>query len=252
MLDLSVAIITKNEENNIRRCLESIKWVKDIVVLDSLSTDKTEDICKEYNCNFLVSPWLGFGKMKAMAVNKTINDWVLSIDADEELTLDLISEIQQLLNTEPRYSGYRIKRKSFYLGSIIRHCGWNKDYTLRLFNKKYGNFNDKSVHEFVELDGLIGCLNNDMLHYTYPDLRTHYQKMKHYAKLGAENLYRQNISSNPCAAIMRGFFKFIKMYFIQLGFLDGMKGFILSVNSSWGVYYKYLLLWELNQSKSST
>jgi (heptosyl)LPS beta-1,4-glucosyltransferase len=126
MIDLSVAIITQNEEKNIRRCLESVKWVKDIVVLDSMSTDKTKDICREFNCNFLVSPWLGFGKMKAIAVENTVNEWVLSIDADEELTAVLITEIQQILQTVPQYFGYRIKRKSFYLGSLIRHCGWDK------------------------------------------------------------------------------------------------------------------------------
>jgi glycosyltransferase involved in cell wall biosynthesis len=252
MIDLSVAIITQNEEKNIRRCLESVKWVKDIVVLDSMSTDKTKDICREFNCNFLVSPWLGFGKMKAIAVENTVNEWVLSIDADEELTAVLITEIQQILQTVPQYFGYRIKRKSFYLGSLIRHCGWDKDYTLRLFNKTRGNFNDKSVHEYVELDGSVGYLNNEMLHYTYPTLATHYEKMRHYAELGAEILFNQHRNSSPFKALLRGFLKFIKMFLLQKGFLDGLKGFMLSVNSAWGVYYKYLLLWEMNKSKSST
>jgi glycosyltransferase involved in cell wall biosynthesis len=251
MHKLSVTIITKNEEINIRRCLESVKWADEVIVIDSGSTDRTKEICREYKCILYETPWLGFGKTKALAVSKTTNEWILSIDADEVLTPELVYEIRELLTAEPPYRGYRIKRNSFYLGKMVQFCGWNRDYTLRLFNKANGSFNHKTVHEYVELDSKPGVLKSAMLHYTYPDVASHFDKMKRYAELGADNLFQQNKKATPCHAMLRGVFKFIKMYLLQKGFLDGITGFLLSVNSAWGVYYKYLLLWDMRKSKSS-
>lgn len=244
MISISVVIITHNEEKNIERCLKSVIWADEIVVIDSQSVDKTREICEKYNCKFYTSDWLGFGKTKQFAVSKAYNDWILSIDADEELSPEIIDEIKLILSNASVYNSYRIKRNSYYLGKVIKHCGWDKDYTLRLFNKQYGNFNDNTVHEFVETKGSIGTLKSVMLHYTYPDLATHFTKMKRYAELGAENLFKQGKYSTPLIAIIRGISKFLKMYILQLGFLDGPNGFILSVNSGWGVYQKYLFLWE--------
>jgi glycosyltransferase involved in cell wall biosynthesis len=249
MIPLSVAIVTLNEESNLRRCLESIKWADEIVVVDSGSTDRTKEICLSYGCKFIESPWLGFGKTKQLAVANTTHDWVLSIDSDEEITPLLKQEIIALLQTEPAYQGYRIKRDSFYLGKIIRHCGWNKDYTLRLFNKQNGNFNDKIVHEFVDVKGRIAYLKNTMLHYTYPTLDSHINKMTRYARLGAEQIQSKGRKATILTAIIRGKCKFLKMYFLQSGFLDGREGFLLSLNSGWGVYLKYITLWEMNKSK---
>ena len=251
MNKLSVAIITKNEELNISRCLQSVSWADEIVIVDSGSIDKTKEICQAFDCKFIESEWKGFGKTKQFAVQNTSHDWVLSLDADEVITPELRNEITELLQTNPRYYGYRIKRTSFYLGKQIKHCGWDKDHTLRLFNKYFGAFNDKPVHESVQINGAIGLLRNPMLHYTYPTLEAHFNKMKRYAQIGAEALYQKSRQSSPCTAIFRGCLKFFKMYLLQRGFLDGKHGFLLSYNSGWGVYLKYLLLWEMNQSKSS-
>jgi len=252
MVKLSVAIITKNEENNIQRCLKSINWADEIVVLDSGSTDETVNICHQFNCRVIQSDWKGFGKTKQLAMENTTNNWVLSIDADEVITTDLKIEIKHLLEKEPPYKGYRIRRNSFYLGKQIRHCGWDKDFTLRLFNKNYGRFNDNLVHESFQTESAIGFLKSPMLHYTYTILDSHIEKMRRYAELSAETSFRKGKKSSVCVSLLRGFLKFIKMYFLQLGFLDGKNGFLLSYNSGWGVYLKYLLLWEMNKSKSST
>lgn len=246
---ISCVIITLNEENNIKCCLESVKWADEIVVIDSGSTDKTLEICSDYKCKIYETPWLGFGKTKQMAVSKASNEWILAIDSDEELTPALQNEIQQLLSTEPDYKAYRIKRNSFYLGKLIKHCGWDKDYTLRLFNRNYANFNDKIVHEFVATTSPISQLSHPMLHHTYPSVSSHFAKMKRYSELGAEQLLKKGKKSSIFLAIMRGIFKWKKMYFLQCGFLDGKAGFLLSLNSAWGVYLKYLLLWEKNKSK---
>lgn len=247
MIKLSVVIITLNEEKNIARCLDSVKWADEIIIVDSGSTDKTKEICSEYNCKFIQTNWLGFGSTKRFAVNKASNDWILSIDADEQITTQLREEIIDLLKSEPPIKAYRIKRNSFYLGKMIRFSGWNRDYTLRLFNKNYANFNEKPVHEFVETKEDICLLRHYIFHYTYPDINSHYFKMKKYGDINAEYLLTKGKRSTLGSAVIRGWLKFVKMYILQLGFLDGTNGFLLAYNSAWGIYYKYLRLWEMNK-----
>lgn len=248
-IPLSVTIITKNEAQNIRRCLESVAWADEIIVVDSGSTDQTLAICREFGCKVSTTEWRGFGFAKQFAVEQASHTWILSIDADEQLTLELAYEIQLLLKKDPPKHGYKVKRASFYLGKPIRHCGWDQDQTLRVFNKQYGSFNDNLVHESVILKGEIAILHNLMLHYTYPTLTSHFTKMQRYAALGAETLFAKGKSSHPGKAIIRGVSKFVKMYLLQLGLLDGTHGFLLCLNSAWGVYLKYMLLWEMNRSK---
>ncbi|MDD3050245.1 MAG: glycosyltransferase family 2 protein [Candidatus Cloacimonetes bacterium] len=244
MNKLSVAIITKNEERNIGRCLKSVQWADEIVVVDSGSSDKTIDICQKFNCKIVETEWLGFGKTKQLAVNNCSHDWVLSIDADEELTTELQNRIKTILQN-PDAEGYYIKRMSFYLNKLIQHCGWNHDFPLRLFNRRNGSFNEKIVHEAIEVNGTVKKIKEVMFHYTYPTISFHIQKIDFYSTLGAERISDKRSSISK--AVMRGLFKFIKMYIIQLGFLDGKIGFVLSVNSAYGVYLKYIKLWETNQ-----
>lgn len=240
---LSVTIITKNEEDNIQRCLNSVKWADEIVVVDSGSTDKTVDICKLYpNCKVHYIPWQGFGKQKQTAINLTKNDWVLSLDADEEISQELKEDIKRILDN-PLANGYKIKRKSYFLNKIINHCGWNNDYTLRLFNRFKGKFNQKLVHESVNIEGNATIINSPIIHYTYPKIEDHVTKMIRYSKLGAMN---KKANASIVNALIRGFLKFFKMYFLKLGFLDGKRGFILCFNSGFGVYLKYIYIWEKN------
>jgi glycosyltransferase involved in cell wall biosynthesis len=247
MNKISVAIITKNEEKNIGRCLESVKWADEIVIVDSGSTDLTLEICKKYNCKAYKSSWLGFSRTKQLAVDHCRYEWVLVIDADEEVTENLKTKIRDAIKS-PGLSAYRIKRRSFYLGKLIKYCGWNKDYPLRLFEKAKGRFNNKIIHESIAMnDGKTGTINEVMLHYTYPDLHSHLLKIDAYSFLGAEELFEKGERSSIYKAVMRGGFKFIKMYLVQRGFLDGKIGFILCVNSAYGVYLKYLKLWEMRQ-----
>ena len=244
---LSVTIITKNEEKNIERCLKSVKWADEIIVVDSGSVDNTIKICEQYNCKIIKSEWLGFGLTKRKAVSYAKNDWILSIDADEQITPELKIKIEKILEN-PQFKSYDIKRISYYLGKQIEHCGWNHDFPLRLFNKDFGNFNDKIVHESVDISGKKDRICQPMLHFTYPTIESHFKKMDQYSTLGAQTLFGKNRTSTVFEAILRGFFKFIKMYFIQLGFLDGEKGFVLCQNSAIGVYLKYLKLWKIHSA----
>jgi len=244
---LSVAIITKNEEKNIERCIKSVLWADEIVIVDSGSTDKTLEICRKYKCKIIETEWLGFGKTKQLAVNSASNNWILSLDADEVVTEKLKNEIIQILEKNLNKFIYKIKFNTFYLGKLIKYSGWQNEFHTRLFDKQFANYNDNPVHEFIITDLPRKRLFYPIYHYSYPTLQAHLFKMTNYSTLGAENLYNKNKKISIFSAVLRGFFKFIKMYFIQLGFLDGKNGLILSFISAFGVSYKYLKLWELNR-----
>ncbi len=248
-MKVSAVIITKNEAHNIKKCLDSVSWADEIVVLDSGSEDDTVAICKHFGCKVHILPeWKGFGHAKQTAVNYASNDWIFSIDADEVVTDKLREAMLSTIIIESNLIAYKIKRSSFYLGKKIKHCGWNKDYPLRLFNKKFAAFNDKTVHESVQAPKeQTGVINEVMLHYTYPTVDDHLVKMQRYAELGSKSLFEKGRKSSPTNAIMRGLLKFVKMYLLQAGFLDGKIGFTLSLNSAYGVFLKYIKLWILNR-----
>ncbi len=240
---ISATIITKNEETNIARCLKSLDWVDEIVVVDSFSTDKTEKICRQFKCQFFQSEWLGYGCTKNVAVKHASHNWILSIDADEEVSPALKDRIEKEL-ANPQAVGYRLKRRSFYLGKKIAFCGWQRDYPLRLFDRRYGAFNDKPIHEGVELAGTISRIEEPLFHYTYPTVQSHILKMDKYAELAAEQAFANGKTASFVGALVRGGVRFFKMYYWQAGFLDGKYGLLLAYNSAFGVYLKYLKLWE--------
>lgn len=246
MCNLSVVIITKNEEHNIERCLKSVRWADEIVVVDSGSLDRTVEICRQFKCNIITSEWIGFGKTKQIGVDSATHQWILSLDADEEVTEPLHHRIQEILK-KPDYSGYRIKRCSFYLDRMIRTSGWNRDHPLRLFDRNYGRFNDKVVHESVSLSGQSGRIEEPIYHYTYPTIRSHIERMNRYSGLGADQLASEGRKTTIFSAVLRGFLKFLRMYILQGGFLDGKNGFLLAFNSGFGTYLKYIKLWEMNR-----
>ena len=148
MNKISVAIITKNEEANIRGCLESVRWADDVVVVDSGSTDQTLEICRQFPARIFAEEWKGFARQKNSAIAKTRHEWVLSLDADEVVGPELAREIQSLLMREPDFAGYQVPRMAHYLGRFLRHC-WYPDYKLRLFRKEVGRWSEHEVHETV-------------------------------------------------------------------------------------------------------
>lgn len=249
MNTLSAVIITKNEERNIERCLKSIKnLASEIVIVDAFSIDNTIKICENYDCKIFQKEWNGFGIAKKFAVEQTENDWVFSIDADEEVTESLSKKIKEIL-VDPKFNIYKIKRKSFFLGKEIKHCGWNRDYPKRLFNKNYGNFNSDTVHESVIMEGERGKIESPIFHYTYPTIKAFVNKMNLYSELNSEKLFNEGRKVTVINSIFYGFIRFIKMFFFDLGFLDGKKGFILCAITSYGVFLKYIKLWSKHNSQ---
>ncbi|WAR45304.1 glycosyltransferase family 2 protein [Methylomonas rapida] len=242
---LSVIVITHNEAQNIERCLNSVRWADEIIVLDSGSTDNTVDLCKRFTDQVFVTDWPGFGPQKQRALEKAKYDWVLSLDADEEISAALQQEIQDaMLKTD--IQGFEIPRLSSYCGRQMKHGGWWPDYVLRLFRRTTGRFSDDVVHEHIEVTGIIERLQNPILHEAYVNNDEVLHKVNTYSSLGARKLFQRGKSSNLPHALLKGWWTFMRTYFIKAAFLDGAEGLMLAISNAEGSYYKYLKLRELH------
>jgi len=246
-MKLSVVIITKNEEHNIRRCLESVKWADEIILVDSQSTDKTVDIAGEYGAKIFSPEWKGYGFAKREGVNNASGEWVLSIDADEEVTPELAEEIKMILTADEIYDGYLINRHTNFMGKWINHCGWYPDYLLRLFRKGSGNFNDAVIHEKVEIKGKTRELKSKLLHYSYPTMEAYLERFNQYTTIGAEAALASGKKAGNFDIVFRPFISFIDHFLTHQGFQDGIEGFIISVMSSVAVMVKYVKLRHLQK-----
>ena len=244
--------MTKNEAQNLPRCLESIHWGGEILILDSGSTDGTLEIARKFGAKVWQLPWEGFGKQKQRGVDWASREWVLSIDADEVVTPELKAEITSRLAADNGTAGYYLKRKAYFLDRFVRHGGWYPDCVLRLFKKGKGRFTPAPVHEAVILDGPSVKLEADLLHYTDPNFSHYLAKLNRYTDLSALELFEKGergslfrILANPAA-------KFFSQYFLKAGFLDGRAGFILAGASAFHVFSKYVKLWELSRDKGDS
>jgi len=189
MHTISAVIITKNEERNIERCITSVRWADEVIVVDSGSTDATAAISARLGARVIVKSWEGFAAQKEFAAAQASSDWVLSLDADEEVTPELRAEIQAMLSAsrEPAADGYRMPRKSFFLGTWIRHGGWYPGYQMRLFRRSAAFMNHRPVHEGFEVRGAVGTLDAPLNHYTYDTIRQYLDKMNDYTSLDVMN-----------------------------------------------------------------
>ncbi len=244
MEKLSLTIITFNEEGNIRDALESVKWADEIIIIDSGSTDKTVEICKEYTGKVYDNPWPGFVAQKNYAINKANNRWILSIDADERVTPELMEEISAILKA-PKADAYAVPRKVYYLGRWINYSGWYPDYKERLFNKEKCRWEGKEVHEKLKVNGKIAFLKGDLHHYTFGNVDDHLKTVSKYTSLAADEYAKEGKKAGLLQIIIRPSFMFFKSYVLKQGFRDGLPGFIIAVISSFHVFIKYVKLWEL-------
>lgn len=250
MATLSVIVITKNEEHNIVDCLESVRWADEIIVVDGASEDRTVELARTFSEKVYIKPWEGYAASKNFGLQQCIGDWILWLDADERVTPGLKEMIRRVVDhDEPAFGGYEVPRKAYFLGKWIKHCGWYPGYVLRLFRRVSGRWTDKKVHEHLEIEGKVGRLHDDLLHYTDPNLWHYFDKFNRYTTLAAEDLDSKGGSFRLSQVTLRPAWLFIKMYFLNLGFLDGVQGFILCVLSSCYVFTKYAKLWELTSLK---
>jgi glycosyltransferase involved in cell wall biosynthesis len=241
-MSLSVVIITRNEAQAIRDCLESVRFADQIVVLDSGSTDGTPGICRE--CGAAVhagGDWPGFGPQKNRAIALATGDWVLSLDADERVTPELRAEIQGVL-AAPRADAYRMPRRSRYLTRYMRHSGWYPDHVTRLFRRGRARFSDDLVHERLIVEGSVGTLANPLLHEAFTSAEEVLDKVNRYSSAGAEMAHRRGRRASLAGAVLRGAWSFFRTYFLKAGFLDGREGFMLAVSNAEGTYYRHVKL----------
>jgi len=246
--DISVVITCFNEEDNIRRCLDGVKDFGEVILVDSFSTDGTLDIAREYPVIIYRRPYLSAAKQKNWAIARTVNRWVLVIDADEEVPHELASEIEAI-SEQQGWSGYWIRRSSEYLGKRIRHCGWQRDKVLRLFDKNRGSYNEREVHEEVVLAGDHGYLRSRLHHFPYTRIEQHFDKINEYSGRGARD-YIDGGGKHPLwNTFLHPPFRFFRMYVLQRGFLDGLHGFILCLLSSYSVFLKYAKAWEYGKRR---
>ena len=248
---ISCVIITFNEEENIRRTLNSVKWCDEIVVVDSGSTDKTIELCEEFNCRIYNKEFNGYGDQKRYAVSLAANDWILSIDADEVVSDELCEEIKNIFNDdEIKFCGFFLPRALIFLGKHFKYGRESKEYYLRLFNKNYGNISSDKVHEKVELNGDTQKLNGMLHHYSYTNIEQYFNKFNSYTTNAAQVLFDEENKGRSVAAIVLGFpVYFIKNYFIYRNFLNGIQGFLWALFSSLYPVIKYFKLWSLWNKK---
>jgi glycosyltransferase involved in cell wall biosynthesis len=249
MEKISVTIITKDEERNIRACLESVKWADEIVVVDNGSTDRTLAVCEEYGARTFLEDWKGYAGQKNSAVEKARNEWVLSLDADEQVSPELRREMEENLAVKPSVDGYWIPRKNFFLGRWVRRCGWYPDLNLRLFRKSQGRFGERAVHERVDIHGETLILTQPLIHQTYRTLADFLQRMDRYSSLAAREMNREGRKFRLADVLLRPPFTFLQMYLLRAGFLEGYDGLVLSVLYSFYTFAKYAKLRELGKGE---
>jgi glycosyltransferase involved in cell wall biosynthesis len=247
-LSLSVVVITLNEEANLARTLASVDWADEIVVVDSGSTDRTREVAESFHAKFYVEPWKGFAAQKNSALAKATSDWVLSLDADEEVDPGLAEEIRSVLAANPSVTGFWVPRKNFFLGRWIKHGGFYPDPKLRLLRRGAGQFEDRPVHEDIRLDGATARLQNHLLHHAYPTLDSYIEHMNRYSSLGAEMVAAKGARGfSFLDIVVRPKLTFLYNYFLRLGFLDGREGLLLHAYHATYVSWKYAKAWELGR-----
>jgi len=245
---LSVAIITKNEKENIRQCLQSISFAGQIVIVDSGSTDNTLEIAAEFGCEIYSEAWRGFGPQKQSAIDKCSQPWILVLDADERIPPDTADIIKKIVtDSNVKDAGFSFPRKNYFQGRWIKHAGWWPDRIVRLFRKEAGRITTAMVHESVEVQGMIGVLDVPIEHFTESSLSKIIQKIDKYSTLGAQEAFKDGKHSSVFSAFMRAFFTFNQDYFLRLGMLDGRQGLTLAVTDAVNKFFKYAKLSELTK-----
>lgn len=249
MIKLSVVIITLNEEKNIERCLASVKNVADeILVVDSLSTDKTKEICERFNVRFVEQKFLGYVEQKNFALQLASYDYVLSLDADEALSTELALEINKIKSAFSA-SGYSFNRLTQYNGHWVRHCGWYPDTKLRMVEKKKARWVGNNPHDALEVEGEVGHLSGDLLHYSYDSISSHVLQTNKFTSIEAQALYQKGKRATVTKLVTRPFYQFFKDYFLKLGILDGRYGFVICFINAMYVLLKYAKMMDLENSK---
>ncbi len=245
-MKISVAIITLNAARSLDRCLASVAFADQVVVLDQNSSDDTAEVCASHGAEFHQTEWLGFGLTKNKAVSLCRNSWILSVDTDEVVTPELRRAIENLPD-DSTSAVYTVNRLSRFLGHWIHHCGWHPEHVARLFHRERAGFNDLPVHESIETDGAIERLPGLLHHFTYESMEQYIDKLNRYTTLAAQEMHTRGRRISLPAVVLRSQAAFWRMWILQGGVLDGWPGFVLCLSSSFYVLSKYTKLWRMTE-----
>ncbi len=252
MVKLSVVIITYNEEKNIGRCIASVKEVADeILVIDSSSTDHTVAVATSMGARVIDNAFTGYGEQKNFATKNATYDWVLSLDADEELSPELTASICRV-KEEQLFAVYEMPRFTNYCGQWIKHSGWYPDRQTRLYDRTKGKWIEKKVHEYWDLTagGKKGLLKGDLLHYSYGSISEHLNKIEKYSELAALDAVAKGKTSTILTILFSPFWHFVNEYFFKLGFLDGFYGYMICKLSAYATFNKYTRIRTYSKAKN--
>lgn len=238
-MKITATIITLNEERNIARAIESLRCCDEILVLDSGSVDRTVELAEKLGTRVIEAGWRGYAGQKNWAAEQATHDWILSLDADEALSEALEAEIWNLKKKGPQYDAYTMPRLARYLGRWILHSGWYPDRKVRLYHRAKAKWVGDVVHESVKPEGRVGHLEANILHFTCESLSEHVKSLERYTTLAAQDLAARNTEIGSWRLIVDPPWTFIKTYFFQRGFQDGLEGLIIAYMAAFYTFLKY-------------
>jgi len=251
--DLSVVIVTKNEERNIKDCLNSAKWADEIIVVDAYSTDKTVQIASKFTRNIYQRPWEGFGIQKNYSMQKATCSWIFILDSDERISHELRDEILSVMRSSPEnVVGYQVPRRNYFYGYWIQNCGCYPDYQLRLLRKGSGYLDDAEPHNKMILKGEMGTLRTPLDHLTSPTVNDHLRKFPNFSKLAAQEKFKTKKAVGWYDIFFPPLTTFLKIYLSKGGWREGIAGFIYSGFASLYTFLKYAKLWEMVYVRHNT
>ena len=243
---ISAIVVCFNEEKRIAACLESLRWCDEIIVVDSFSTDRTVEICRQFTDKIIQRRWPGYREQKAFAHTQATNDWVLSVDADERVTAELRDEIRQALkNDGGTYAGYAVPRLVCYLKRWWWRGGWYPEYNIRLFRRDRAVWGGFEPHNKVIVSGKIRRLRHPLHHFSYRNIEDHLERINRYTSIAALELRQHNQRWRLADALLRPAVRFFRSYVLKRGFMEGFAGFYIAVSAAVYVFLKYAKLWEL-------
>jgi glycosyltransferase involved in cell wall biosynthesis len=246
---VSVYVLTYNNRRTIEQCLKSLNWAEELVIVDSFSTDGTYEICLQYTKSVYQRKWPGHRDQYQYAADLTTHEWIMFVDADEEVPPELAEEIRRALDGDgDGFDGFLVYRRTFYLGRWVQYGGWYPDCEIRLYRRNKGRW-EGGLHAKVAVDGKVGSLKNEYLHYTYRDISDQIQTIDKYSRIAAEDLAKSGEKFCLFKLLFHPPFRFIKEYFFKSGFRDGLPGLIIIVSTMFYVFMKYAKLWELTNSE---
>lgn len=224
-MQISAVVITRNEATRISRCLDSLKWCDEMIVVDSGSTDETVELARAAGARVVSHEWEGYGRQKAFAVGQARNDWVLCVDADESVSPGLRHGIETVLGA-PAHNAYEMARCNRFMGRFLRHGEGYPDWNLRLFDRRHARWSHDPVHEHVRADGTTGRVDGDLLHESAQSLYSYLEKQNAYTTLQAQQLYKMGVMPSLLKLVLSPLVRFFKFYVVRLGFLDGVPGLV--------------------------